>query len=447
MYRGWAFDMNSHAVVIKALTKKVSQMKTVKSLGRLEEIRGPVARVALRGVEQGALCMIARRNQPDLLAEVTSIKENSAIISPFGSTDGLAVGAIVRSTSAKLMLPTGDGLLGRVLDAFGKPIDDIGTLQGEIIDYPIKSEPLSPMDRPIIDSQIETGLRVLDGMMTIGSGQRIGVFGPPGTGKSSLLAAIARQVMADVIIICLVGERGREVREFIERDLPLSAREKVIVVAATSDRPAIERALCAHSATAIAESFRDRGKSVFLMVDSLTRTARALREVGLAAGETPTRRGFPASVYPQLPLIIERAGRSKSADITALYTVLTEGDENSDPIAQEVKSLTDGHIVLSQQLASQGHYPAIDVVQSLSRCMTSIVTDEHNKAANKLRALIVKYQEIELLLQMGEYKPGSDLFADQAIAARSPITDFLTQGSIERSDIDTTLRLLKQVAR
>jgi ATP synthase in type III secretion protein N len=397
--------------------------------GRVKQLRGPVVRAAFAGVRHGAICAIARNDGPPLLAEVIGIEGDDVILSPFGATEGLAAGAVVRLSGAALHIPVGDALRGRIIDAFGTPMDDLGDLPRDMARYPIKAAAPSAMDRPLIETPLPTGLRAIDGTLTLGRGQRVGVFGPPGTGKSSLLAAIARHTAADVVVIGLVGERGREVREFVDRDLPADARARVTVVVATSDRPAVERALCAQSATAVAEGFRDLGYSVLLLIDSLTRTARALREIGLAAGEAPTRRGFPASVYPALPAIIERAGRHVTGDITAIYTVLTEGDKQADPIAEEVKSLTDGHFMLSRALAEKGHYPALDIVESLSRSMTAIVSADHRAAATRLRALLAKYRDIELLLQVGEYSEGGDVDADAAVQAKAMIDAFLQQDS------------------
>jgi ATP synthase in type III secretion protein N len=415
--------------------------------GRLKQVRGPVLRAEFAGLTQGAICQIDRLDRKPLLAEVIGIEGEDVILSPFGAADGIAAGAIISHSSEELKIAVGAPLLGRVVDAFGAPLDGLGPLPADIRLHPIKGSVPSAMDRPLIKDPLPTGLRAIDGTMTLGVGQRVGIFGPPGTGKSTLLAAIARHTAADVIVIGLVGERGREVREFVDRDLPPEARSRVVVVVATSDRPAVERALCAHSATAVAEGFRDEGHSVLLLIDSLTRTARALREIGLAAGEAPTRRGFPASVYPALPAIIERAGRSASGDITALYTVLLEGDKQADPIAEEVKSLTDGHFLLSRALAEKGHYPALDVLESLSRSMSAIVPEDHRHAAARLRALLAKYRDIELLLQVGEYESGGDPEADAAIAAKESIDLFLRQTSDETLRFDLITSLMQEATQ
>jgi type III secretion protein N (ATPase) len=279
--------------------------------------------------------------------------------------------------------------------------------------------------------RLNTGLRVLDAFCTFGRGQRLGIFGSAGSGKSVLLATLARNCAADVIVIGLIGERGREVREFVELRLPKSHRARTVVVASTSDRPALERIYAAHYATAIAEALRDQGKSVLLLIDSLTRVARAVREIGLSAGEPPTRRGYPASVYTALPELIERSGRTSKGDITAVYTVLMEGDGEGDPIAEEVRSLTDGHILLSPAIASRGRYPAVDVMTSLSRLMADVTTKDERRIASRARALLAKHAEIELLVQVGEYRAGSDAEADCAIAAYPALEAYLAQGADE----------------
>jgi ATP synthase in type III secretion protein N len=415
--------------------------------GRLTQVRGPVLRAEFAGLTHGAICQIACGRTQPLLAEVIGIEGDDVILSPFGMVEGIAAGAVVTRSDSALTISIGAPLLGRVLDAFGAPLDGLGPLPADIAHYPIKGGVPAAMDRPLIDTPLPTGLRAIDATMTLGRGQRVGIFGPPGTGKSTLLAAIARHTAADVIVIGLVGERGREVREFVDRELPPEARRRVVVVVATSDRPAVERALCAHSATAVAEGFRDAGQSVLLLIDSLTRTARALREIGLAAGEAPTRRGFPASVYPALPAIIERAGRHVKGDITALYTVLLEGDKQADPIAEEVKSLTDGHFLLNRSLAEKGHYPALDVLESLSRSMTAIVPKEHRESAGRLRALLAKYRDIELLLQVGEYSGGGDPEADAAIAAKPEIDAFLRQSSDETLPFDQIVSAMQEAVQ
>lgn len=430
---------------LEQITAAVSQATLLPMAGYITDVGSTIVRAAMANGQQGAICAIERTDKNPLLAEIIGVRGDQLILSPFGATTGLSSGALVRPVPDALMISTGTGLLGRVIDPFGTPIDGNGPIAEPLVDHPIRAAAPPAMQRPMITDVMSTGLRGIDGLLTLGHGQRIGIFGPPGTGKSTLLAAIARHSEVDVVVVALVGERGREVREFIDRDLPTEARKHVCIVAATSDRPAVERALCAQSATAVAEAFRDDGKSVLLLVDSLTRTARALREIGLAAGEAPTGRGYPASVYPALPAIIERSGRATTGDITAIFTVLTEGDAQHDPIAEEVRSLTDGHITLSRALAETGHYPAIDILDSLSRTMPAVTNERQQEAANVMRANIARYREIELLLQVGEYSKGTDLEMDRAIALQPKIKGFLCQRSDEKCTFEQAYDQLQRL--
>ena len=311
--------------------------------------------------------------------------------------------------------------------------------------YPVYANPPDPLKRRIISKPLPLGLRVIDGLLTCGEGQRMGIFAAAGVGKSTLLACLVKGAQVDVTVLALIGERGREVREFIEKDLGEEGMKKSVVVVSTSDRTSMERLKAAYVATAIAEYFRDQGKKVLLLMDSVTRFARAQREIGLAAGEPPTRRGFPPSVFSTLPVLMERAGMSDKGSITALYTVLVEGDDMTEPIADETRSILDGHIILSRKLAAANHYPAIDVLQSVSRVMNAIVDPEHKKAASKLRKLLAKYKEIELLVQLGEYRKGSDPEADEALARIDKINEFLRQGLDERTPFEETVEWLKRL--
>jgi len=425
---------------IQSVTAYVARRSPRRRYGELINIQGAVVRVALEGVRIGDICSIQNAGRKaELLAQVIGVERSTAILTPFGKCHGLSAGALVFPRKGPLVVPVGPALFGRVLNGFGQLIDGGPALPADTPVRAAKGPAPTPMARPLIDRPLITGLRAVDGLTTLGRGQRMGVFGPPGTGKSTFLAAIAEHCEADVIVIGLVGERGREVREFLERTLPKGKRGRVIVVAATSDSAAMERVYGAHVATAIAESFQDQGKSVLLLMDSLTRVARALREIGLAAGEAPTRRGYPASVYPALPELIERTGRTIRGDITAIYTVLTEGDGQGDPIAEEVRSLTDGHIVLSPKIAESGRYPAIDILQSLSRVMVEVTSKEHRHKAAELRGLLARYDEIEILLQVGEYKPGHEPEADLAVRNIDKIRAFLTQETHAPSKINETL--------
>jgi len=411
-------------------------------MGRVRGVSGPVIRAAFSGLPLGAMCAIPRAGQHPLVAEVIGTDGNDVRLSPFGETEHLTAGGTVLAKSGRLEIPLSDSCLGRIINAFGDPLDDQGCPIAHTRPVPIRASAPLAAERPVIAEPLPTGVAAIDTLLTVGRGQRIAVFGPPGTGKSSLLAALACHADVDVIVIGLVGERGREVNEFATRDLSPAIRTRVVIVAATSDCHPSERALCAQSATATAEYFRDQGKSVLLLIDSLTRTARALREIGLAAGEPPARHGYPASVYPALPRLIERAGRTAKGDITAFYTVLTEGDDQVDPITEEVKSLTDGHIVLSRALAERGHFPALDVLESLSRSMASIVPPPHLEVARTARRHLAKYRDIELLLQVGEYQSGSDPDADAAVRTKAKIDAVLQQDTNATAQMPTALRQL-----
>jgi ATP synthase in type III secretion protein N len=410
---------------LNALRGRMAQSKPRPLLGAVRAVTGAVLHATFPRAAVGSICAI-RQAHAESLAEVISAEADTAILSPFGGASGLHAGLAVRCIARELLVPVGKSLLGRVVNGLGRPIDGLGPLADTTL-RPARSIPTDPLDRPLIDVPLSTGLRALDAFCTIGKGQRLGIFGPPGAGKSVLMAALARNCHADAIVIGLVGERGREVREFIDRALPSDHRTRTVVVAATSDRPPLERLYAAQTATAIAEDLRDAGLSVLLLIDSLTRVARALREIGLAAGEPPTRRGYPASVYAALPQLIERSGRTARGDITSLYTVLVEGDGEGDPIAEEVRSLTDGHIILNPAIAARGRFPAIDVMTSLSRLMADLASPENRRLASRARASLAKYAEIELLLQVGEYRPGSDPEADRAIAVYPALEAFLAQ--------------------
>ncbi len=429
---------------LQNLTQQVRHIDLRKHFGRLTNIDANCLHALIPDASRGDFCTVARREGPPLLAEVAGLEGRTATLVPYGSTDGLSIGAIVRPSRQNLSIKVGMGMLGRIVNPLGTPLGGTSSLSGKTYDVPVRRSAPDAMDRPLINSPLVTGLNAIDGPLTLGHGQRVGVFGPPGAGKSRLMADIVRNAQVDVIVVALVGERGREVREFVEKDLPANKRQKTILVVATSDRPSTERAICADSATAIAEWLRDQGLSVLLMVDSLTRTARALREIGLAAGEAPTRRGYPSSVYPALPALIERAGRAGKGSISAIYTVLVEGDGEGDPIAEEVRSLTDGHIILSGSLAEAGHFPAIDVTRSLSRSMPSFVTAQHLEDASMLRKLLGKYADIEVLLQIGEYSAGSDTLADHAIRAKPAIDAFLRGSNAAGTTLDTIMSQMKK---
>ncbi len=429
------------------LEEAVQSTNPVEIRGRVEQVTGTIIRAVVPGVKVGELCIL-RNPWEDfhLKAEVVGFVRNVALLSPLGSCQGVSPATEVIPTGEILSVPVGEELLGRVVDGLGQPIDG-GPALTPRQHYPVFAEAPNPMTRMIISKPLSLGLRSLDGMLTCGEGQRMGIFAAAGGGKSTLLSSIIKGCSAEVCVLALIGERGREVREFIEHDLGPEGRKKAVLVVSTSDRSSMERLKAAYTSTAIAEYFRDQGKSVLLMMDSVTRFGRAQREIGLAAGEPPTRRGFPPSVFSELPKLMERAGNSDKGSITALYTVLVEGDDMTEPIADETRSILDGHIILSRKLASKNHYPAIDVLASVSRVMNSIVTPEHKKAAQRLRQILAKYDEVELLVQLGEYKKGADAEADNALDHIDKVNAFLKQGLGEKSTFEETLQGLFAAVR
>ena len=345
-------------------------------------------------------------------------------------------------------VPVGEGLLGRILDGMGRPLDEAE--KGRLVtpgEQPAYAEVPKPLDRKMIERPMVLGVRALDGMLTCGEGQRIGIFAAAGGGKSTLLSMLVKGSQADVTVLALIGERGREVREFMEHQLGEEGMAKSVVVVATSDRPAMEQVKAAYTATAIAEYYRDQGLRVILMMDSVTRFARAQRAIGLAAGEPPTRRGFPPSVFAQLPLLLERTGQSDKGSITAFYTVLVEGDDMNEPVADETRSLLDGHIILSRELGAKGHYPAIDVLASASRVMGMVTSPEHGQAVLRIKELMAKFKEVELLVKVGEYQQGVDPVADLAIERNDAIMDFLKQRTEDLTQYDDTLSRLMELAQ
>lgn len=422
------------------LKDAVQNTNPVEIRGRVEQVVGTIIRAVVPGVKVGELCILRNPWENwELKAEVVGFIKQVALLTPLGDLQGISPATEVIPTGTIHSVPVGECLLGRVLDGLGNPIDGGAPLKPRGF-YPVYADPPNPMTRKIIDRPISLGLRVLDGVLTCGEGQRMGIFAAAGGGKSTLLSSIIKGCSADVCVLALIGERGREVREFIEHDLGEEGKKKAVLVVSTSDRSSMERLKAAYTATAIAEYFRDQNKKVLLMMDSVTRFGRAQREIGLAAGEPPTRRGFPPSVFSTLPKLMERAGNSDKGSITALYTVLVEGDDMTEPIADETRSILDGHIILSRKLAAANHYPAIDVQQSVSRVMNAIVSKEHKKMAQELRKILAKYAEVELLVQIGEYKKGSDPDADNALNKISSINAFLKQGLDEKSTFEETLQ-------
>ena len=417
----------------------------MRRLGSVTEYHGLVVESAGPDVFVGELCEVQSRSPArTVAAEVIGIRDGRVLLMPYEDLRGVTYGAEVVATGKAARAQVGDALLGRVVDAFGAPLDD-GPRLALAAEQPLYPGPINPLARERIGRVLETGVRVIDTMLTIGRGQRVAVISGSGIGKSTLLGMIARNMDADVNVIALVGERGREVREFLDDSLGEEGLARSVVVVSTSDRPALERVRAAVAATAIAEGFRKQGKKVLLLVDSVTRFARGLRELGLSAGEPPVRRGYPPSVFAELPRLFERAGNDAHGSITAFYTVLAEDDDNSDPVAEEVRSILDGHIILSRALAQAHHYPAIDVLGSASRVFTRVAQRPHQEAAAKMRSLMARFNEVEFLLRVGEYQAGSDPLADKAIERMPAVKALLQQRSDEPTDFAATIATLQEV--
>ena len=412
--------------------------------GRVRKVIGTIIHAAVPNVQVGEIVELYNRTSKSrMLAECVGFMAEEALLSPIGDTQGISPQTEVRRTGRVQQIGVGRGLMGRVLDGLGNFVDGRNDAFVPETYYPVYQEPPAPMTRRIIDSPLPLGTRAIDAMLTCGEGQRMGVFAAAGGGKSTLLSMLVKGAAVDVTVLALIGERGREVREFIEHDLGPEGMKRAVVVVATSDKSSMERAKAAFTATAIAEYYRDQGMKVLFLMDSVTRFARAQREIGLAAGEPPTRRGFPPSVFAILPKLMERVGMNDKGSITALYTVLVEGDDMNEPVADETRSILDGHIVLSRKLASANHYPAIDILNSKSRVMAAISSPEHQEMAGKINAWLAAYAEVELLVKVGEYKPGSDAQSDLAIAKYKDINAFLRQRTDEFDDFDTMLAKLK----
>lgn len=414
------------------LCGRVSQV-----VGLLVEAHGPNAKI-------GDFCHIETESGR-IPAEIVGFRDHRALLMPLGEMQGVRSGCLVRSTGTCLRVSVGDQLLGRVLNGLGQPVDGKGPLNVHRT-FPVENPAPNALERKMIEEPFETGVRVIDGTLTMGVGQRVGIFAGSGVGKSTLLGMIARGGMADINVVCLVGERGRELREFLENDLGEEGLRRSVVVCATSDEPALVRIKAALTATAIAEYFREEGKSVMLMMDSVTRFAMAQREVGLAVGEPPSTKGYTPSVFALLPKLMERAGCGSKGAITAIYTVLVDGDDTNEPIADAARSILDGHIVLSRKLTSRGHYPPIDPLQSLSRVMPMVTHKEHVQQAAHLRELIAAYYDIEDLVSIGAYKPGSKPASDEALAKWPVINQFLRQDRNEVTPLAETASALEALA-
>ena len=429
------------AAAVDGFDPFVRRGRVIEAVGTLVKVSGLVARV-------GDLCELRLINGKVLAGEVIGFANKHVLLALMGQTEGIASNTEVVNTGRRPGVFVGDFLLGRVLNGLGSHYLD-GDAE-EVTGYArvsVEQDAPPPLSRKPVDTPLHLGVRCIDGFLTCGEGQRVGIFAPAGCGKSTLLSMLATNSSAQINVIALIGERGREVSEFLEHSLGPEALQRSVVVVATSDRPAMERIRAAQVATSIAEYFRDQGLSVLLLMDSVTRYARALREVGLSAGEPPTRRGFPPSVFSQLPRLLERAGQSSEGAITGFYTVLEETDDGMDPVSEEVRSLLDGHIVLSRKLAEAGHYPAIDILASTSRVMSRLVDDSHRRASVRARELWAKFQDLEILIQVGEYRQGEDANADMAVAIYPELKVFLKQEVDERAEFETTVNDLRDLAQ
>ncbi|WP_291652317.1 flagellar protein export ATPase FliI [Clostridium sp.] len=427
------------------LNRRIKEVNTYYLEGTVKQVIGLT--IEVQGVKAfvGELCTIYNQGNQPIKCEVVGFREDAVLLMPLGELIGISPGCRVVPERRPLEVRCSDDLLGKILDGLGNPLQGEEIFQGD--GYPLENQPPDPLTRRRITETLPTGVRAIDGFLTVGEGQRIGIFAGSGVGKSTTLGMIAREAEADINVISLIGERGREVLEFIEKDLGPEGMKKSIVVCATSDKPALIRIKGALTATAIAEYFRDKGKKVILMMDSVTRFAMAQREVGLAIGEPPAQKGYTPSVFAKLPKLMERPGTSDKGSITAFYTVLVDGDDFNEPIADAVRGILDGHIVLSRALAHKNHYPAIDILNSISRLMPSIATDTHKEAASIGRDLLATYKDAEDLINLGAYVNGSNKKIDLSIQYNDRLNSYLKQGIEEKSDFNTSLEKLISIFR
>ncbi|MFQ3548313.1 MAG: flagellar protein export ATPase FliI [Armatimonadota bacterium] len=434
-------------VNLEKYLKAVRKLDTIRNNGRVAQVIGVLVESCGPSCGVGEICEIQYdRTKPPMLAEVVGFKDKRALLMPFGQVSDIKPDSRVVPIGSSLKVKVGEGLLGRVLDGLGKPLDDLGRIKWSD-QITAAAEPPHPMQRVRIHDALSLGVRAVDGLLTVGKGQRIGIFAGSGVGKSTLLGMIARNTSADVNVIALIGERGREVKDFIEKDLGEEGLKRSIVVVATSDQVPVVRLRGAQVATAIAEYFRDMGKDVLLMMDSVTRVAWAQREIGLASGEPPTTRGYTPSVFAILPQLLERSGTSHCGSITGLYTVLVEGDDMNEPVADTVRGILDGHIVLSRNLASRNHYPAIDILSSVSRLMPDITDNEHRKKAGMIRDILATYKSNEDLINIGAYVHGTNPKVDYAIKNYDAVESFLKQGVDEVSNLDLARQQLMELIK
>jgi len=414
--------------------------------GRITEVVGMLIRAIVPGIKVGEICLIKRKEKGVLMAEVIGFTKEEVFLSPLGEMSGIGPSSEVIPLRTSMKIKVGSQLLGRILNGLGIPIDE-ETKGPLVLDhlYPVMNPPPDPLTRKLITKPISTGIRAIDGLITAGEGGRLGIFAAPGMGKSTLLGMIARYAIADVNVIALIGERGREVREFIEHDLGEEGLQRSVVIVSTSDQAPQLRLNAAYVGTAIAEYFRDQGKSVILMMDSVTRFARAIRDIGLAAGEPPARAGYTPSVFAILPKLLERSGNSSLGSMTAFYTILVAGDDLNEPVSDEVRSILDGHIILSSELAQQAHFPAIDVLGSVSRVLPNITDKNHLQLIHQVREVLANYKRNELLVRIGEYKSGSDKKADFAMKYIDKVNHFLKQSVDQHCSLKETLQQLSSL--
>ena len=414
-------------------------------IGKVKRISGMMIEATGNKYRIGEVCTIKTDTiGKNVSAEVVGFNDGRVLLMPYEDIKGIGLGNIVKTTRNKLKIPVGDFLVGRIVDAKGQPMDDKEDFNATEYCY-VDNDYINPLSRPRIDSTLSFGVKAIDSVLTIGKGQRMGIFAGSGVGKSTLLGMVAKNVKADINVIALVGERGREVREFIEKDLGEEGLKRSVLVVATSDQPAMLRVKCALVATTIAEYFRDKGKDVLLMMDSLTRFAMAQREIGLSTGEPPVARGYTPSIYTELPKLLERSGNFSKGSITGIYTVLVEGDDTNEPIADTVRGIVDGHIVLTRKLANSNHFPAIDVNASISRLMNDIVTKEHNSNAKKIRDILSLYYANYDLISIGAYKKGTNPALDDAMSKIENVNSFLKQEINESFTFEETLKLMENV--
>lgn len=437
--------MSSRTSLVK-LRKSLRVNNFYTKYGKIEQIVGMTVEASGMSCNIGDVCEISIANKKKILSEVVGFKNNKVLLMPYDDIAGIGYGSFVKNTGEKLKVKMGNSLIGRTIDALGNPIDNKGDIVFDSV-YSINGTPSNPMERPHITEPLEFGVKAIDGLITIGKGQRMGIFAGSGVGKSTLMGMIARNIKADVNVIALVGERGRELMEFIDKDLGPEGIKRSVLVVATSDQPAMLRSKCAQTATAIAEYFKDQGKDVLLMMDSLTRFCMAEREIGLSVGEPPIARGYTPSIYASLPKLLERCGNFETGSITGIFTVLVEGDDSNEPISDTVRGIIDGHIMLSRKIAMKNHYPAIDVLASISRLMSAIATPEQKQAAGKIRKMMSVYRDNQDLISIGAYKSGTNPELDHAISRMDEINKFLQQAVDNSSSMEDTINSMMSIVR